>query len=129
MGCSRNSRQADWAGLGCCRIWFLTSAEMLQADRNRCTAKPHAVSRFPHGHVIPVTRVGEMRKGEQEVLELCLILGFHPLPHPLPDKPPTHFSFGITFTLAHLLGIFPECWMLPFDFLLCRNHSSRESLL
>lgn len=98
--------------------------------KNRCALKTHTVTRFPHGYMTPVTRVGG---GEDEegagnfgtVLNLGLTSSAPPFPWQT-----TH-----AFLILHYFHPRPSPWDIPrilnasFDFLLCRNHSSWEALL
>lgn len=103
---------------------------MLQADKNRCTSKLYTVNRFPHGHMTPVTKVRE-DEGEERAGSFGVVFNLG-LPSFIPP-----FPWQTTYA-SLILHYFHPCsspWGISrnlnvsFDFLLCRNHSSWESLL
>ena len=100
---------------------------MLQADKNRCTSNP--LHTEPHGHMTPVTRVGEDEEERAGSFGVVFNLGLTSSVPPFPWQT-THTSLILNYFHPR-----PSPWDISrilngsFDFLLCINHSSWESLL
>lgn len=116
MVCFENSCQAEWAGLGWCHIWFLTSANMLRAVKNRCAQSPTQWIGFLVVMWHLSQGVGEAEGRESWKFWNCAWFGAYILWAPFPWQT-TH-----TLLILHYFHPRPSPWDIPrilialFDF-------------